>query len=355
MTFENYVLHLLGTIENYPSKIQKHLLKLFVDEGIAQAQQQMSLGSENSIDVTDLELAGQVKKCIKNSTKAIKLFEKWEFEKDYKYSTLLEADNFDETIKKAESISMSDEDTFENTIITESLTAPTRYEYNDLLILKFSLKYSAIHNLSGEEILIKYPVLVVLHKSENLIEFRFDALKRVFLSEKREQTVYLDLIRELEMYCETQLECKIKPLDLDFLISQTKKQSDARLMAEYKKLPSGGNAQLEVGKNEEYVLPIIGELKEILKKHVVELEKTPVLKEALDQFIFENDELSDYSWIEVLWENEIKTRNVNVKFIFNYKNSEYCLLQHYYNVLIGMERMNNVVKFISDHKPPERD
>ena len=353
MTLENYILYLQGTIETYPSKVKKHLLKLFVEEGIAQAEQQIKIDTDSSIDVIDMELEDQLKICVRESKKAVKLFEKWEFLKDYKYSTLFISDCFDEVLIKASAVlNLIDTDDYENTTISESLNKPIRYEDDNVTILKFGLSYSAVHNLTGKEMLIKYPVLIVLYKRERIIEFRFDALKRFFLSEKKEQTVYLDLIKDLKCFFDNQLQCGIIPLSLEFLISETKDQENVRFMAQYVKLPSGGNAQLDVGKNEEYVLPIIGDLKEILRKHVVELEKTPVLKEALDQFIFENDELSDYTWIEVMWENEIKTRNIRVKFIFNYRNNEYCLLQHYYNnVLIGMERMNSVVKFISDHRP----
>lgn len=109
--------------------------------------------------------------------------------------------------------------------------------------------------------------------------------------------------------------------------------------------------KLTARKNENYILPIIGELKEILNDHRNDLDKCPALKESLEQFMFENDELSECTWIEIMWENEIKVRSIRVKFIFNYKNRMYCLLQHYYsNVLVGMERMNHVVRYISKHK-----
>ena len=67
--------------------------------------------------------------------------------------------------------------------------------------------------------------------------------------------------------------------------------------------------------------------------------------------MFEMEEMSDYPWIELLWENEIKTRSIRVKFVFNYMNNSYCLIQHYYsNVLIGMERMNYVIEYIISHR-----
>ena len=117
------------------------------------------------------------------------------------------------------------------------------------------------------------------------------------------------------------------------------------------KINTGQYAQLEVGNNQEYILTFIGELKNILLDFQDELEKVPALKDTLDQFMFEKEEMSDYPWIEVLWDNDIKTRSIHVKFIFNYMNKDYGLIQHYYNnVLVGMERMNYVVDYIASNR-----
>ena len=108
---------------------------------------------------------------------------------------------------------------------------------------------------------------------------------------------------------------------------------------------------MDVGNNQEYILPFIGELRSLLNDNQAELEKVPDFREALEQFMFEMEEMSDYPWIELLWENEIKTRSNRVKFVFNYMNKSYCLIQYYYsNVLIGMERMNYVIEYIVNHR-----
>lgn len=100
-----------------------------------------------------------------------------------------------------------------------------------------------------------------------------------------------------------------------------------------------------------FLLPFIGELRSLLNDNQAELEKVPDFREALEQFMFEMEEMSDYPWIELLWENEIKTRSNRVKFVFNYMNKSYCLIQYYYsNVLIGMERMNYVIEYIVNHR-----
>lgn len=140
-------------------------------------------------------------------------------------------------------------------------------------------------------------------------------------------------------------------LNLDFMVNVCKRDENVKLIAQSMKLPNGGNAQLDVGNNQEYILPFIGELRSLLNDNQAELEKVPDFREALEQFMFEMEEMSDYPWIELLWENEIKTRSNRVKFVFNYMNKSYCLIQYYYsNVLIGMERMNYVIEYIVNHR-----
>lgn len=358
MEHNNYIEFLQGTIEGYPTKVKKHLNKIFFNSGIAQDTPQTTIDNviEPSINVQDLELTEKLFACIKQHEKAIILFEEWEYDKDYKYSTLFTSATFDQLVEKVKSngeYKLSVNEKSESSRMFQGLQSPLVQTHQELMILKFNLKFAAVDPLTTKELLLKYPVLAVFHTEEKLIEFRFDGLKRVYMPEKREQTFYSDLIKDILTYFSTKLDCQLHPLELDFLITEAKKttQTAVRLMAQYMKLPSGGNAQLEVGNNLNYILPIIGELKELIDNNLLELEKTPSFKNALDQFIFENEELSDYSWVEIMWENEIKTRSIRVKFIFNYRNYPYCLLQHYYNnVLIGMERMNHVTRYISNHR-----
>ena len=155
----------------------------------------------------------------------------------------------------------------------------------------------------------------------------------------------------MKTYLQNFLDINLIPLDLNFLISIGKNQEELKLVAQAMKLSNGGNAQLDVGNNQEYVLPLIGELKNLMVENKEELDKSPKLKEALEEFMYEKEEMSDYPWVELMWEDEIKTRNKRIKVFFNYKKLDYPLIQHYYNnVLIGMERMNYVIKYIAKNK-----
>ena len=122
----------------------------------------------------------------------------------------------------------------------------------------------------------------------------------------------------------------LEALDLEFMIEITKSDDidNIKLLSQYMFLKNGGKAQLTVGNNEEYVLPIIGELKNIMNELEDELSKSIRIKDALEQFIYEKEETTDYPWIEVLFLDSegIKTRNNHVKFTFNYMNKKYSLI-----------------------------
>ena len=349
MTNENYISYLVGTANGYPSKTQRYLKMLFSTAGIAVPDDQISIpfDVDTTVNIKDKELSEQIAMCLEQSASARRIFEKWEFEKDYKYSVLFTTPNFDDLQSKTESLDQYNENDSEESRSQNGFSSPLCLKSDNLIFLKFSLYYSAVETTTGNESLVKYPILVIFHCNEKIIEFRFDTLRRIFVPERQEQSFYSDLIDKLIQFWKTSFGTELEPLNLEFL---QKHHPDATLMAKYMMLPSGGNAQLDVGKNENYILPIIGELKEILNDHRNDLDKCPALKESLEQFMFENDELSECTWIEIMWENEIKVRSIRVKFIFNYKNRMYCLLQHYYsNVLVGMERMNHVVRYISKH------
>ena len=50
-------------------------------------------------------------------------------------------------------------------------------------------------------------------------------------------------------------------------------------------------------------MPVIGELKALLADYQGELQKVPTIKEALEQFLYQMEEMSDYPWIELLCVN----------------------------------------------------
>lgn len=351
MERNNYIQFVKSTIGGYSNKINKYLYKDFINKGFINKDGALKFDLEDSspVDVSMYSAVSEkVQACVEKNIKALREFEKWEFIKDFKYSVVYLCENFDDAVKKIKNIiDYNDFNDCENEYMFNSFDKPIKFELEKYIFLKFNFQFSAIHPTTGEELVVKYPFLVVFHKDSEMVEFRFDTLKRFFLEDSNDSRTYSLKISLMEKFLLEHYDCILSNLDLNFLISATKNDSNVQLISQYMKLPNGGNAQLEVGNNDEYVLPFIDELKNIIRDFNEDLSKVAGLQDALQQFMFEIEEMSDYPWIELLWDNEVKTRKIRVKFVFNYMNNNYCLMQHYYSdALIGMERMNHVIDYI---------
>lgn len=354
MKKESYINYIKYTLTTYNKSNKKLLLKVFEDKGIAKKKDaQTNLFDNELVQIDYSNIDDSIFECIDKSDKAIQEYDKFQFTRNYKYSVICTANNFEKLLKEVSSIPEYKYDTDEIKIFDE-IKEPIRYEYLDYTILLFNKKYEAIHPQTGDELFLHYPVLLVFHKELKLVEIRFDTVKRLFTGGDRDQTIYIRLIDEILKFIEDNYHINLNPLDLDFMIELMKKNEneDIKLISQYMNLATGGKAQLAVGNNEEYVLPIIGELKNIISDLKEELNKNLKIKDTLEQFIFEKEETTEYPWIEVLFLNKegIKTRNNHVKFTFNYMNKTYSLITYYYNdALIGMERMNDVTRFIGEN------
>lgn len=352
MNREDYISYLIGEISGYTFKSQRCVLKNFEQNGIDINDKQPAFDNFSCIDVSDeAALCSKIEKIFSESDHAISLFEKWEFEKDYKYSSLFHTDNFASILSVIENETQT---VSEKDCLCEFLgisAIPTTMHDDERAFLKINFKFENYNFSSGEEELTKYPVIIVLHKKEEIIEVRFDSM---FRDAGETRCSFEGLLKWVENFMLNKYDCEIHSMSLEYIKSVLDNENSDSVKITYQDMTfmNGGRAKLAVGK-EEYTIPIIGDLKALIARYSEELTTIPRFKSDLDNFIYENEELSDYNSIAITWIKEIKTRNISIKIVFKYKNTAYNLIQHYSNnVLIGMERMNHVIKYIGEHKNP---
>ena len=354
MNKETYTNYIKYTLTTYNKSNKKALLKVFEENDIAvKKDSQINIFNESKISIDYSNVEESLFDCIEKNEKSITEYNLFQYTRGYKYSILCKTKEFESLVDKIKSVP---EYQFNNqeAFLYDEIKNPSRFETEGKVILLFNKKYEAIHPETGDELLLHYPVLLVLHIDLGLVEIRFDTVKRLFTGGERDQEIYIKLIDEVLNFIKDTYEITVEPLPLDFMIEVSKKDEnkEIKLISQYMNLATGGKAQLAVGNNEEYILPIIGELKNIINDLKEELDKSLKIKDALEQFIYEKEETTDYPWIEVLFMNKdgIKTRNNHVKFTFNYMGKTYSLITFYYNdALIGMERMDDVARFIGEN------
>lgn len=343
---EIYARYSISTIESYTSKELKKIRALFLECGVAQNDDQLMLEHEHAVNIatygTDFRAA--VLACVNGNSESFGILEEWEYVRDYRYSVIFTTENFNSGLDAAAQFTSFERKCFP---FYSGIESPVFWNYNeDIAFLKFNRVFDAIAPNTDEEVRIRYPIIATFHKNAKLIEIRFDTLRTVFI--EGPDDFYIELIASIQHFFNRELNCELTPLDLDFLITTGQSgYGGVRLVAQSMRMANGTCAELDSGKNEQYLLPFVGELSDFLVRFEDSFNRVPDLKHAFEDFIDEKNTMSYYPWITLLWENGCKTKASKVKFTFNYCQKDYCLMQHYFSsTLVGMERMNNVVGFI---------
>lgn len=128
-----------------------------------------------------------------------------------------------------------------------------------------------------------------------------------------------------------------------------KDQDEVAVHSQAMSMSSGAKAELYVSENGDPILPLLGELKELMKVNEELFEQSPEIKNLLDKFIADTEDTSDLPWISLKWKADAKNEGMLVKFKHNYENKGYTLL-NFFGRQTNMEKMNNVTKYIIENK-----
>lgn len=341
---EEYLEYLFGSLENYTNQVVNKLVRTMVSRGIATEKESEQ---DQKVYIGDI-LSGrqQLKHCIAESEQAVKNIEKWEFEKSYRYSIFLSLEEYNdkiiEQLIKGEQI--KEYDTLKTIEPLYSvINIPTVKTYNNNLFFKFLVKLSATDS-DGNENKCRYPVIVILYPKQSIIEIRFDSIGALYSKDK------LKHIYHVLTWLRDNLNTNITPIDLRNVADYVKENGEKDgvvLAAQDMRMASGGKATIDVGNDDTKVLPFIGELKILLKEYEEEFKKSPVIKTALEEFIYDKENLSEFPWIRFRFEE----RSIEVKISFDYGRENFSLLQHYHSQLVknlGKERMDYVAAYLSE-------
>lgn len=231
------------------------------------------------------------------------------------------------------------------------------HQTEDAIILKYPLKitgYLPRENDNRRDVF--YNIICIIDNQNKTLEIRYNQVK-TFISAS-EDNFYVKRVNEVLTNVSSLFNIEITPLNMLPVIQHIKAtvvNDDQHMLvvsAQALNHPTGSKAILDTGNNDDMILPFIGNLREILSTNadVFEInQRTLDIKEALESIILEAEYLSDYPWITLAWPNEIKSKVLKIKFLFNYSGQDYTVLQYYGNVA-DSERMNYVTKFLFENK-----
>lgn len=336
------------TIQTYNKSMKNSFLSTLKDEGIAfKKKPQVGLFDDGKIEIDESDLDSTILSCLKKTSKAMILFEKFNFQRAYKYAVLFKTNITDNVINRIEAIPVLNDDYVFS--INKIIKEPVRISYEDKDLILFNKVYEGHHPKDGTFLRLKFPIVVVINRKTGIVEIRFDTIKRIFTAIERENSVYMKVISEVKKYLEDELNIALLSLDLSKIIeiASDDKREEVKVSRQQMNFKNGSRADFKTSDNGDYEMPYISELKAIINNFSEELEKCPNIRKELNKLISVREKTSEYPMIEV---DFVGKPTNHVKFTFDYYNTGYCLLSYYSNnSLIGMERMDDVTEFIKEN------
>ncbi|CAJ1315892.1 hypothetical protein [Paenibacillus nuruki] len=351
---DSYLSILTSTVvENYPKYAQERILKtLEKNEVVKLKTNRPNPKQVNFLDLSSLEDSErQLIVGIEQDNRVVKRIEKEEFLKSYKFSALfavksIENKDIEELQKKGKITDFFAGDDVHDVLIRNHRyqeAVPTKYAIGNVLMFKFSILLSGTKPNSNERKEVKFPVLGVYFNHLGALEIRMDRAKTYF---QEDEFFYKNQIDFVINWFETNLNCEVENISLPPLIEYIKQnaEGEVNIHSQAMNLATGGKVVLDTGINEDYILPLLGELKELIKANQELFDYSPEIKKLLDGFISETETNADLPWIALIWKGK-DNANTTVKFKHNYLNQGYSFWQ-YYGQQSDMEKMDYVTEYI---------
>jgi hypothetical protein len=113
-------------------------------------------------------------------------------------------------------------------------------------------------------------------------------------------------------------------------------------------LSSGGSAELTASRDQDYMLPFIGEIRELIDENEELFNESPKIKDILLQYLQDKEDTANYPYIYVKWIKPIESDSYVIRFTFDYFSQTHMLVQHLTGTCkeLGMERMNNAIEYL---------
>lgn len=293
----------------------------------------------------------------------ISVIQEWEYDSPYSYSVLFEIKGeWKDTLLAAideKMINCIEDENFKHDLFSSTIMdcVPSYKKIRNIDILKFSLHLIGyLPQETDNRRDIVYPIICLLNNETNILEIRYEKAKGYISNQ--EDGFYIKKIKEVQNKLEDLLGIELLAVNLSPIVKFIKgtlndvEETEVAVSAQALEYHTGSKAILDTGNNDNMILPLIGNLKDILSNYedlFSANDETKQIRDILEEIILEAEFLSDHPWITLAWKNEVKSKILKVKFLFNYHGQDFSVLQYYGNNA-DSERMSYVTQFIFDNK-----
>ena len=346
-----------NTLMSNSNSVLNNICSLLVKKNKITFEAQRSIGDPDEIKY--FESKRDFRKVISETTADIKFagfYEYWEFIRLYKYSLpLFYSTNSEKTIEdilKELGAKEFNEDNFTpefilNTSLREA--TPLYWIHDGDLFIKFVLQKTYVRPDTFDQVDYRYPIVIYLNSDNGILEVRYDPTRY-----NSNGVVSSDAYETVVTECMDWIKSKLH-LDLfvcnhaDIIqIINDKQNEDVRIYKQMMQMSTGASAELTASEGTDYVLPFIGELRELIDENEEIFNKADDAKQILLQYLADKEATASYPYIYIKWVKPVESQSYIVKVTFDYFSRKYTLLQHITGNCkdLGMERMNDAIKYL---------
>ena len=343
-----------NTMLSYSNNLQRYVCKWLEKDHRITFDSQLSM--EDSSDTLFFESKKDFKGIINRTTTNlafVNFYELFEFKKLYKYSVPFFFEmNEDKTVQEIltqKEIVIFDSDYTADYIIDSTLkeAKPLAYIEGDKVFLKFTLQKVYFDAETYDKVDYRYPILIYIDTSLKVLEVRYDSIR---FGENVDREAYSKTVNSCVAWIQENLSMDLfvcEHCDAIKVIND-KDNTDVRMYKQMMEMSSGGSAELTASESADYVLPFIGEIRELIDENEDLFNESEEIKQILLQYLSDKEATASYPYIYVKWVNPVESQSYVVKITFDYFNNAFTLLQHITGNCndLGMERMNNAIEYL---------
>lgn len=200
---------------------------------------------------------------------------------------------------------------------------------------------------NGEPVNYRYIVVVYFDENNKLLEIRYDSLKYSPTIDSR--TVYMNNIENTIEWIKDKLGLKVFRCNCeDFLdVVKADEENEVKIFKQMMDMGSSGAAELTASQEEDFILPFIGEIQELINENEELFNQNKEIKDLLLEYIKEKEMTASYPYVYLMWKRAVASESFIVKITFSYFDKMYIQLQHITGNCTDfrMERMNDAIEF----------
>ena len=218
----------------------------------------------------------------------------------------------------------------------------------NVVMLKFVLQKMYYTPDTFDKMEYRYPVVVYI--DDGFLEIRYDSMRYLSSVNVVSLGEYEKLVSDCIAWLQNELGLTLFFCDHTDIVKVVNDRTNTNVVI-YKQmmeLDSGGAAELTASDERDYVLPFVGEIRELIEENQELFGQSEEVKKLLLQYLEDKEATASYPYLYIKFKKPVVTQSYVVKVTFDYLKHVYTLLQHNSGDCkdLGMERMNDAIQYL---------